>query len=154
MSKPTTPPPGLARPLGWVGAQNLDALTLEEVEAMRYVYKHLAAYCNERAKVLRLQEGHGFRIAGALSIKDVRLTKAVFTVARGTLLGMAHLYNRLPEWARWPKVWRQCVGGPGDNDFCTREGTLQPCPYASDLNGDETLMPLCDDCAVARTREL
>lgn len=171
MPKPTCPPPDLPAPplsaacTGFTDnldtghlPVNLDTLTLEEVEAMRYVYKHLTTYCNERAKLLRLQQTHGFVVKGSLSIAvsgDASVPQALpgyaFEVARGCLLGMAHIYNRLPEWARWPKVWRQCVGFDGP---CPHEGELIPCPFAEDVHGDKTLMPLCERCATLRGREV
>jgi len=165
MPKPTTPPPDLPHPgatylhglrVEGFPVLNLDTLTLEQVEAMHRVYKLLTAYTNERLKVLRLRQTHGFRIEGSLSIRPEgfapeRLPRPVFDAIRGALVGMARIYNQLPEWARWPKVWRRCAGFDGS---CDNEGELMPCPFASDLHGDETLIPLCEKCAELRAREL
>lgn len=89
---------------------DLDALAPEQLLAMRHVYKRLCSYADLAYRLSLLQGVHGFTVENGLSIRRAdgrRIPRKAFKEARGLLVGMARIWNDLPEWARWPKEFRQ-----------------------------------------------
>lgn len=120
-----------------------DDLSPEALGLVGHTYKLLCTYCSLRLKLLHLQAEHCFEVVGGLSIRaEPRLPLKVFQQARGLLVGMGRVYNELPVWCQWEKVWRVC-------EDCGREGTVRPCPLREGI-GERVLVVLCDGCAAAR----
>ena len=89
---------------------NLDAVSPLRLPELRHVYKRLCAYADLKHRLALLQGAHLFTVENSLSIRGLdgkRLPRKVFKEVRGLVVGMARIWNDLPEWARWPKEFRQ-----------------------------------------------